>query len=44
LALRAIRVCRERKDFRVLLVTLAHKVRKVFRVQLELRALKDIRA
>jgi hypothetical protein len=44
LARRVIRVCRERKAFRVLLETLAHKDRKVFKAQRELRALKDIRA
>jgi len=37
-------VCRERKAFRVLLETLARRVLRVFRVQLELRALKGIRA
>jgi len=43
LARRVIKVCRERKAFRVLSETLAHKVLRAFRVQRELRALKDIR-
>ena len=34
---------KERKAFRVLSETRAHKVLRVFRVQLELRALKDIK-
>jgi hypothetical protein len=43
LARRVIKVCRERKAFRVLSETQAHKDRKVFKARLELKALKDIR-